>query len=107
MGEYLGGTIIRDLVGTPFENYSQIDWGFYFITVYAQLNGNYKETVIDNIARILNGSEVIVSLHTWDTCESEYRLELVPSHKYKAWVSSMVNSDDGICQYDSGYNTLT
>lgn len=107
MAEYLGGTIITDLTNTPFENYSQIDWAMYFITLYGQLDDvRYKATVIDNVARVLKGSKVVLSLHTWDNGESEYRVELIPSSEYKDWVNSMIHVEDDVYPYNSGYNKL-
>lgn len=101
MAKYLGETIITDLSTTDFENYTTTDWILYYVDAYGQIDGaHHKDWVLDQIARLSNGTAVKVKLAKWDDGTEEYRVDLEePSQKYKDWVQTW--ADEGY-DYDEG-----
>lgn len=99
MEGYLGDFDV-DLEESPFKNFSPFDWAMYFIEKHGQTNAPYhKAWVIDQIARLYNGTKPIVKLAKWKNGETEYRVVLdVPTEKYLSWVESM-KYEDGEEQY--------
>ncbi len=63
----------------------------YFIERYGQIDGSHHKTwVLDQVARIFKGTEVIVKEARWANGNTEYRVTLAePSEAYKAWVIEM------------------
>ena len=85
---------------TPFKDFKKEDWAMYFIEKYGQIDGdNHKAWLLDEIAKILHGTSVVVRLASWDNGTQEYRVETgVPSKKYRDWVKSM----GGESRYERG-----
>lgn len=104
MTKYLGETIINDLVGTPFEDFTTNDWVLYYMG-YGQIDGaHHKQWTLDQIARIVNGTKIIVKLARWDDGSEEYRVTLdKPSRKYLKWVKEMRGEYDEE-EYEYGYD---
>lgn len=103
MEGYLGETDV-DIQQSEFKDYTPSDWAMYFIESYGQIDGDHhKLWVLDQIARILKGTKVIVKEAKWDNGQSEYRVHLdKKSSEYKQWVKEMKNGEDGENTY--GYD---
>ena len=102
MSCYLGEELVTDLSSTKFKDYTKTDWVMYFISRYGQIDGSYhKSWVLDQIARILHDTKVIVKIAKWDSGYTEYREELAePSEEYLNWVEYM--KDNGNYDYYEG-----
>ena len=80
-----------------------------FIEKYGQFDGaHHKSWVIDQVARILKGTEIVSVIDKWGPSEQypngfeEHRSSTVedPSKEYMAWVENMLGRDErGIPQY--------
>lgn len=108
MTQYLGEEIV-DIVGTDFENHTPKDWAMYWIESYGQIDGGYhKAWVLDQVARILKGTPIIVKLAKWKDGQKEYRVSLDnPSQDYIVWVNEMLGehdkeNDEYEYEYDTG-----
>ena len=103
MEGYLG-TFPVDIKDTEFVNYTPNDWALYWIGSYGQIDGaHHKNWVLDQVARILQGTEVIVKVAKWENGFKEYRVRLSePSEKYKEWVLFMKGSEEEEYSYDEG-----
>ncbi len=86
--EYLGEFDV-DLKDTPFANYSPQDWVFEYLFRFSHIDGSHhKQWVLDQIARILKGTKVIVKVSKWSNGHQEYRFFLdAPSQEYLDWVT--------------------
>lgn len=96
MEGYLGETIVESLVGTPYEGYTPKDWALNYIGSYGQIDGaHHKLWVLDQIARILHGTPIILTLAKWNNGQQEYRYTTgKPSAEYLAWVEMMKGEYD-------------
>jgi len=105
MQNYLGEKIVKKK-NTPFKDYSKKDWALYFIGNYGGIDGaHHKDWTMDQVARILNGTEIIIKLATWENGHEEYRVSLdEPTDKYHNWVREMTDGEDGpnTYSYDIG-----
>lgn len=103
--KYLGKTPIKNLEGTPYEGNDKVDWALYWVGSYGQIDGeHHKLWVLDQVARILNGTKVNVFLAKWDNGFEEYRHSLgEPSQEYLDWVTWM-RGDDGDGGDEYSYN---
>lgn len=105
MAKYLGETLV-DQNDTPFKEYGTNEWTMYFIERYGQIDGgHHKAWVLDQVARIQNGTNVVISLAKWDDGHEEYRVWLAePSSKYLTWVEEMKDWDEDEEEYQYGYD---
>lgn len=98
-GNYLGEEVVADLKGTPFEKHGPKEWALEFIERWGGTDGDdHKQWVIDQVARILNGTPVVVKKASWDRGAGvklvEWRLDTGdPSEAYKKWVRDMKRGD--------------
>lgn len=103
--KYLGEEIV-DIQDTVFKDYTPSDWAMYFIEAYGQIDGgHHKQWVLDQVARILKGTNVIVKKATWEGSIAEWRIRLDdPSEEYLQWVIDMKDGEDGedTYSYDEG-----
>lgn len=87
---------------SPYKGYTPVDWAKEYITHYGQIEGDHHRCwVIDQVARILMGTPVIIAHAKWDDGQEEYRFWTdKPSKEYKAWVREAKQSgydyDEGI-----------
>lgn len=104
MKGYLGETVL-DIHKTKYAMYSSQDWAMLWIEMYSGIDGSHhKDWLIDQVARILKGTKVIVKLAKWDNGTEEERFELANSTpEYHKWVKKMCDVVDGSNTYD--YNT--
>lgn len=102
MEGYLG-EFPADLTTSVYFDYEAIDWAIHWIEQYGQIDGEHHETwVLDQIARILYGTKVIVTEARWKDGKTELRFKLAdpPSEEYADWVEEMTG--DGEYEYDTG-----
>lgn len=102
MPKYLGETPVKNMEGTPFEGFGPKEWALYYMDRYGQIDGaHHKQWVLDQVARILHGTKVVVSLAKWDDGTQEYRVDTVikPTSAYTKWVKA--HCKDGY-NYDEG-----
>jgi hypothetical protein len=108
--EYLGEEVILSLRGTPFENYTIAKWALYFIERYGQVDGlHHKQWVLDQVAKILHGTPVILKRATWQegaVLHSEFRVETgEPTGAYRVWVEDQEGLLDDNGEPDYTYST--
>ena len=105
MEGYLGEFDV-DIQQTEFKDYTSTNWALYYIEKYGGNDGtHHKDWVLDQVARILNGTEVIVKEAKWNCGQSEYRVSLgKKSPEYKQWVKDVCAGEDGphTYSYDKG-----
>ena len=105
MANYLGETVV-DIKDTPYKNYKPSDWALYFVGSYGSIDGaHHKDWVLDQVARVLNGTKVTIKLAKWDDGQEEYRINLdEPTKKYHKWVKDLKDGEDGpeTYGYDEG-----
>lgn len=89
---------------TPFAGFTAAQWAMAFIERYGQIDGDHhKAWLLDQVARVLHGTPVIVSVARWSDGNQEYRIRTgVASPEYMAWVESMlqVDPETGEPEYD-------
>lgn len=96
-----------DLQNSKFANYTPADWAMLYVERYGQIDGAHHKTwVLDQVARILKGTPVIVTEARWNmedgSVQTEYRFIVGdPSKEYKDWVLYMLGEEnDGEYEYD-------
>ena len=99
--EYLGETELDWKSHPEFRDFTPADWALVFIERYGGYDGSHhKDWVLDQIARILKGSEIKVTEANWSNGESEFRYDVGESEEYKNWVIEMTTDEDGEIIYD-------
>ena len=100
MKGYLGETVL-DIHKTKYAIYSPQDWVMLWIEMYSGIDGSHhKDWVIDQIARILKGTKVIVKLAKWENGHEEERFTLDDAtSEYHKWVEKMCDGEDGADTY--------
>lgn len=103
MDNYLGEFPVDIKTHTEFSKYTLADWALLFIGMYGQIDGgHHKQWVIDQVARILNGTPVLVTEARWNyngKISTEYRFRVdTPTEDYNKWVKEMrgewIKNDD-------------
>lgn len=91
MNRYLGEFDIATAERTPQE------WALDWITRYGGIDGaHHKDWVLDQVARILHGTPVIVREARWDNGHTELRYRTgEPSQAYHDWVRYLKAGEDG------------
>jgi hypothetical protein len=101
MKGYLGETKL-EISKTKYTMYSKQDWSLHWIEMYGGIDGSHhKDWVIDQIARILKGTEVTLKITKWEdgTINERFNLE-EPPQEYWDWVKEVKNGEDGEDSYD-------
>lgn len=100
MSNYLGETVL-DINDTEYAEYTPQDWAMLWVEMYTGIDGSHhKDWLIDQIARILKGTKVIIKLAKWDDGIEEYRFTLDDaSIEYHKWVERMCDGEDGADTY--------
>lgn len=77
-------------------------WALDWITMYGGFDGaHHKDWTLDQVARILNGTRVIVKEARWDNGHTELRYSLgAPTEAYHEWVRDLRDGEDGPETYD-------
>lgn len=96
MKDYLG-EIILDIKDTEFKDYTNADWALYFIERYGGYDGaHHKDWVLDQAARCLKGTPVIIKQARWKNGTKNWRINTdEPSKEYLDWVIEMKDGEDG------------
>lgn len=91
MAKFLGEKIIINTMGTPYEKYQPADWAMEYINAYGGIDGeHHKAWVLDQVARILKGTHVLLSLAKWDDGNEEYRFQTGrPTLSYLTYVAKV------------------
>jgi hypothetical protein len=91
MHGFLGAEPVNPLEVPKFAQFGTTDWAMLFVSKYGQFDGlHHKAWVLDQVARILKGTPVLVTLARWENGEHEYRFETgEPSQAYLDWVDQM------------------
>lgn len=100
--KYLGEYEV-DIKETPFANYGPAEWALYFIKRYGGTDGaHHKQWVLDQVARILTSTRVIVTEARWVGGKREWRVTThwPTSAQYCDWVKEMKGGEDGPNAYD-------
>lgn len=105
MSNYLGETLVDVSTHPTFSKYTPSDWAMYFITMYGGIDGDHHKTwVLDQAARCLKGTPIIVKEAKWKDGNSEYRIKTgKPSDEYDKWVEEDCRGgkdEDGNYEYD-------
>lgn len=105
MKGYLGETIVEQK-DTEFKDYDNTAWAMYFLESYGGIDGaHHKDWVLDQIARCVKGTPVIIKVAKWEGGKEEFRISLgEPSKEYLDWVVEMKDGEDGpeTYGYDEG-----
>jgi len=104
MEGYLGEEVLDSHQNTPYEKYTQLDWAMEYIETYGQIDGgHHKAWVLDQVAQILKGTPVILSLAKWSNGHSEYRFKTGQlSEEYKQWANYMLGENQQEYEYYIG-----
>jgi hypothetical protein len=103
---YLGETIMAQ-ADTPYAAYTASDWAMRFIERYGQTDGDHhKAWVLDQVARILKGTPIQISLAKWSDGKQEYRISThdEASDAYTVWVTQMKGDLDPDWGYEYEYD---
>jgi len=101
MSTYLGETSVDWRTTDAFKDYTTTRWALYMIEQYGQIQGDHhRKWVLDQVARILNGADVQVSIAQWRGGACEYRVMIGSSPGYIEWRRSM--NDCEYPPYDAG-----
>lgn len=106
MEGYLGETIVK-AEETEFKDFTPADWAMYFVERYGGIDGaHHKDWVLDQVARVLKGTPLVIKLARWDNGHKEYRVSTgEPSQEYKDWVLEMMGEyDEEFGDYEYGYD---
>ena len=99
MSKFLGEVNVDKVDVEPYKNYNKEDFALMFIEQYSQIDGSHhKAWLIDQIARILKGSEIVIKKAMWENDQFEYRISVGKSDDYLIWENYM-KLDGG---YDAG-----
>ncbi|QIG65808.1 hypothetical protein phiOC_p143 [Ochrobactrum phage vB_OspM_OC] len=103
MANYLG-EFPFDITGTMYESFTPSDWAMTWIEHYGQIDGaHHKAWVLDQVARILQGTEIDVKEARWGDGHTEIRISLKePSKQYCDWVDDMKFYEGEEYDYDKG-----
>lgn len=104
--KYLGEEIIDVKKHEKYSRYTAKEWVLLYLEMYSGVDGSHhKDWVLDQIARILKGTQVEVKLAKWDNGKSEYRFDTKnPTKEYKDWVLFMKGKIDENGDYEYDYD---
>jgi len=96
MANYLGETPVNIATHSEFSTYTPSDWAMYFIHRYSGIDGQHHQLwLVDQVARILKGTPIVVEEAAWDDGTTEYLITTgEPSYAYNAWVQEMLGEWD-------------
>lgn len=101
MEGYLGETDVNVAKHPKYKDYTPKDWAMMYIEMYGQIDGDHhSKWVLDQVARILHGTPVLMKIASWKNGHTEERFNTgEPSKSYLDWVERMTEEngyDDGI-----------
>lgn len=91
MDGYEGETVIE-------HSQSEDDLAMQFISQYSYIDGaHHKQWLIDQVARILLGTPVILKEAKWSNGKTELRYKTGdPSKEYLAWIGEELDDDEAM-----------
>lgn len=92
--KYLGEFPVDVLAHPEYAQYTQADWAMVFVEKYGSIDGDHhKQWVLDQVARILKNTPVVVVQARWGNGHTEDRFTVAdpPSAEYEAWVKGMTS----------------
>lgn len=92
MKNYLGEFPVDVAKHPVYSKWIAADWAMLFIGKYGGIDGDHHKTwVLDQVARILKGTPVVVVQARWNNHEPEDRFTVAspPSKTYTQWVKEM------------------
>lgn len=100
MEGYLGEKIIN-IEESEYALYTPQDWIMLWIERYGSIGGDHhKAWLLDQIARILRGTKVIIKIAEWNN-HTETRFDLDdPPQEYWDWIKEMKFGEDGEDTYN-------
>jgi len=100
--KFLGEQAVDTASHPVFARYQRADWALLLVQENAGIDGAaHKAWVLDQVARVLHGTRVIVTLAGWSNGHTEHRFKLgEPSNAYVRWRETLVA--DGALNYDEG-----
>lgn len=104
------GVFDVDIKDTPFAAHTPADWALYFVSRYGQFDGgHHKAWALDQVARILKGTPVIVQERRWTDHAPEFDVTTgEPSQEYLDWVTAMKGAwDEDSEEYEYWYEEGT
>lgn len=103
---YLGEVPVNVATHPTYAQYTGADWAMLFNSMYGGIDGAHHKTwVLDQIARVLKGTPMAVTLAKWSDGQEKYRFQTgAPSAAYLAWVQEQLGDTypDGEREY--GYD---
>jgi len=99
-GEYLGEEDVTDQF-----DFSEKEIALKYIEMYKGIDGSHhKDWLLDQVARILNGSPVKVKKAKWEDGHTEIRYRVGTCKEYEDWVHSVKMGENGpdTYSYDEG-----
>ena len=105
MEGYLGDFRVDVSKHPVYSKYTPADWAMVFVEKYGGIDGDHHKTwVLDQVARCLKGTAIIVVQARWSTGQTEDRIRTsnATSKEYKAWVKSMTSGVNVGYEYDTG-----
>lgn len=96
MSKFLGETVV-DQKDTKYKDYTKRDWVLYYLESWGGIDGaHHKDWTMDQIARILNDTPIIIKEAEWDCGLKEFRIDTgEPTQEYHDWVTEVCKSEDG------------
>ena len=91
-----------------FLSYGQTEWAMHYIAAYGGIDGSHHKTwALDQVARILKGTPVLVTEARWEGGQTKFRYKTgEPSKADLEWVAEIITSDDeedkAAYEYDVG-----
>ena len=106
MDEYLGEFPV-DIATSEYANFTPADWALFCVERWGQYDGgHHKQWALDQIARVLKGTPMIITQARWSNGYSDYRFRTgEPSQAYLDWVIDMKgNWDEESEEFEYGYD---
>ena len=104
MEGYLGEFTVDVNSHRTYRQWCRSEWCILFLQMYGQIDGDHhKAWVLDQIARILHGTPILMTVAKWKNGNTEERFCTgAPSKEYLAWVEEMKGptDEDGDREYD-------
>ncbi|RYF10553.1 MAG: hypothetical protein EOO77_21300 [Oxalobacteraceae bacterium] len=103
MAEGYQGEFPVDIATTEYHAFTPADWAMLWIEMYGQIDGaHHKAWTLDQVARILKGTPVIIKEARWTGLPSELRFTLdEPTPAYAEWVDEQMGVvAEGEHEYD-------
>jgi len=105
MQGYLGEKKV-DIKKTEYKDYQPKDWALRWIQTYGGIDGDHhKAWVLDQVARILHETPIIMTIASWENGHTEERFVLDDATtEYHEWVGKCKDGEDGpeTYGYDEG-----